>query len=190
MLPWADSGLRKGCALGWLPLSLFLRSAMDLLVMAGWWEPVRGLLVAVAGPFSPRRRRARVKHGEPGLLGGEVLLGSDSSVLRGRKVDDALPQHAGRRETGDGGRRVRCCCCTRTWLEVTGLATCWPTLRAEPRLRIQDAFEVRAREIKPWRSGCRETAMDVRMLRPHVISSPLAMQFHSQAFPSSTPRAA
>lgn len=87
-------------------MSLFLRSAMDLLVMAGWWEPVRGLLVAVAGPFSPRRRRARVKHGEPGLLGGEVLLGSDSSVLRGRKVDDALPQHAGRRGTGDGGRRT------------------------------------------------------------------------------------
>jgi hypothetical protein len=41
VLPWAASGLRKGWVLGWLPLSLFLRSATDLLVMAGWCAPVR-----------------------------------------------------------------------------------------------------------------------------------------------------
>lgn len=37
LLPWADSGLRKGaCVL--LPWSLFLRSTMDLLVIAGECE--------------------------------------------------------------------------------------------------------------------------------------------------------
>jgi hypothetical protein len=40
VLPWADSGLRKGAALDVLvALSLFLRSAMDLLVIA---EPCEG----------------------------------------------------------------------------------------------------------------------------------------------------
>jgi hypothetical protein len=37
VLPWADSGLRKG-ALLLVALSLFLRSAMDLLVMAESWR--------------------------------------------------------------------------------------------------------------------------------------------------------
>jgi hypothetical protein len=41
VLPWADSGLRKGAVLLLaVPLSLFLRSAMDLLVIA---EPCEGL---------------------------------------------------------------------------------------------------------------------------------------------------
>jgi hypothetical protein len=35
-LPWADSGLRKGA--GMVPLSLLLRSALNLVVIAGVWE--------------------------------------------------------------------------------------------------------------------------------------------------------
>jgi hypothetical protein len=38
VLPWADSGLRKGALLLVVALSLFLRSAMDLLVMAESWR--------------------------------------------------------------------------------------------------------------------------------------------------------
>jgi hypothetical protein len=39
VLPWADSGLRrKGALLLVVALSLFLRSAMDLLVIAESWR--------------------------------------------------------------------------------------------------------------------------------------------------------
>jgi hypothetical protein len=38
---------------------------------------VRGLLVAVAGPFSPPKRRAEVNREMAGLLGGEWATAAD-----------------------------------------------------------------------------------------------------------------
>jgi hypothetical protein len=103
VLPWAESGLRKG-ALGAVLLAvplllLFLRSAA-LLVIAGRCEgpPRRS-----GAPLGPRREAGLYVSG---LLGGEE---ERQQRLRGRKVDDARRQHAGGRprdccwRTGGGG---------------------------------------------------------------------------------------